>query len=748
MSSQARAGGRGVPALFTLAVFVAATLLFAVQPLFARQLLPRVGGAPAVWTTALLFFQLALLAGYALAHAQASVRDPRAPLAQLALVALASLALPLAVHGAPPSDGGDPRRWVLVALLASVGAPFVALATSGPLLQRWLADARPDASPYPLYAASNLGSLVGLLGYPLLVEPTCGLRAQVSLFSGGFALFATLTLACATVRLRARSAEPARARAPDPTPPISARTRARWIALAVVPSCLMLGATTYVGTDLAAAPLLWVPPLALYLISFIVVFARARGVAKAPGIWPRLLFLALALPLFFFALPRIRQHVPVALAHLALCFVGGLVFHGELARTRPSPARLTDFYLSIALGGALGGLACSLLAPLVLRGTYEYPLAIAAAIALLPGAPRSSEVASERARAAAFARSLGVGAEAAEGPKEPRRARRALDALVPLAALGLALWLGAGHPATPLTVGAPMVLVIACSLRAQARLGAGMAAIVLAVALQPGALYLDRTFFGVLRVDRDRETRTLFHGTTIHGVQRDDRPREPLLYYARGAPVGRLFDALGPALDGAEVGVVGLGVGALAAYARPGQRWTFYEIDDGVRRAAEQQFTFLRDARAPIEIVLGDARVSLGKAPPGRFRLLVLDAFSSDAVPTHLLTREAFALYASRLAEGGVLVVHASNRYVRLDAVAAAAARSLGLAARVAGGVRDDPSDPSRAIWLALARTPGDLRALDADPRWRPIEAGRGLAGPLWTDDFSDLIGSLTLRAR
>lgn len=774
-------------ALFTAALFLGSALLFLIQPMFAKMLLPHVGGASAVWTTCLVFFQTALLVGYAYAHAlPPRLGARRQAMLHLGVLAAPFCVLPIAVrHGAWANAGGDPTAWLLGSLAASVGAPFLVLAAGGPLLQRWFAETAPSEDPYPLFAASNVGSLVGLVGYPLVIEPLFGLAAQARLFAWGYVVYAALAAGGAIAR--ARRSDPVRGAAPDEHAAApAALERLRWIALAFVPSSLLLGATTYLGADVAAVPLLWVPPLALYLISFIVVFARARpeaGALREPDerarapfasrpprgegaahAWLRVCYVALAIGLYFFALPRITQHFAVAALHLALVLLGGLLFHGELARRRPAPRALTSFYLSIAAGGALGGVFGSLVAPLLFRGVHEYPLAIALSLVLLPR-PAPVSTPSEAEREAAFLRSIaasqgaasqgaasqGAASEsAALGVTDPGPARehspakpsrgRALDVIVPALAFALTLALGHRYLGAPIAFGVPLLACVFVSLRRQARLGLGMIGIALAAAALPGTPWRERSYFGVMRVDDRGATRTLFHGTTIHGVQRLDAPREPQLYYARGAPIGQLFDALAPRLAGARVAAIGLGVGALAAYAEPGQRWTFYEIDAAVERIARRWFTFLGDARAPIDVVLGDARLTIARANAGEFRLIVLDAFSSDAIPTHLLTREAFGVYREKLAPGGVITVHISNRHLHLDGVLAEIARDAGLAARIERGRRDDASNPARATWVALARSEADLGPLARDPRWETL---RDTKGPLWTDDHSDLLGVL-----
>lgn len=476
-------------------------------------------------------------------------------------------------------------------------------------------------------------------------------------------------------------------------------TPLRWIALAFVPSTLLVGATTFLGSDIAAVPLLWVPPLALYLLSFILVFAfPPRG--------PRTLlvaaFVALAVLLFAFSLPRTMQTLAAIPVHFLLVFLAGLVFHGELARTRPPSAQLTGFYLSMSLGGALGGVFASLVAPLLFRGVYEYPLAMAFGLLLLPPpTPRPTEA----EREAALLQSLGIAAPS-PAPAPPRRPRLALlDVAVPVLACAATAILSRAEAPSFLAVGAPLFVAIFLSVRSRRRLGAAMLGITVAASLGGRALHQERTFFGVLRVEDDGELRTFLHGTTIHGQEwlAPERQREPVLYYAREGPVGQMFAALASRLASSEIAIVGLGAGGLAAYAEPGQTWTFYEIDDAVERIARRYFHYLADSPAKTDVVLGDARLMLKHAPEHGYALLFLDAFSSDAVPTHLLTREAFALYESKLGAHGVIVGNISNRYVRLESVLAGIAADRGLVARLGRS-----AEVGHGTWVVFARREED----------------------------------------
>jgi hypothetical protein len=745
---------RATTLLFAAAAFGASALLFALEPLFGKLVLPWVGATPAAWTTCVMFFQAALLVGYAIAHL---ARVPPLVHAALMLAPVATLPIALVVGDGPPA-GGDPTLWLLGALALSVGAPFVALASAAPALQRWF-----PRDPYPLYAASNAGSLLALLGYPLVVEPSLPLSRQGRWFAIGYAIELALVVACALVARRATAGAGTDTAEADASEPSAAPASAlRWIGLAFVPSSLMLGTTIYVVTDLASIPLLWIVPLALYLVSFIAVFARPR---PRPSPIAVTAFVVLLLPLFVLSFSQAPLRPLLLLGHLGLMFVGGLVFHAELVRTRPPRAQLTRFYLAIAIGGALGGVF-NALAPHLFTGITEYPLTMALACVLLPRPPAAPTVAGDRERA--LLRSVGLDPATVAGlaptAREDADRQRARDRWIPLATTALALVAGgvlAGAAVglrTLFVLALPVALCGLLSIRRPARLGLGLFGVVLAASLgagEPAGLrHRERTFFGVLRVEDAPATaahagvRALVHGTIVHGQQSLDPAlrRTPIAYYNREGPIGQVLDALRArpgAAAGAAIAVIGLGCGGLAAYAEPGDRWTFFEIDAAVERVARDArlFTYLADARAPFEVVLGDARVALTRRPPGGYALVIVDAFSSDAMPLHLMTREAIALYRARSAEDAIFAFNVSSRYVRLERVLGALARDAGMVGYLRRDARGAPPLRAPSAWIVLARRDEDLGALARDPRWRRLPSG----GKAFTDDFSNLLGALDL---
>lgn len=742
---------------------LSALLLFVVQPMLGRALLPLLGGAPAVWTTVMLFFQTTLLLGYAYAHASARWLPWRAQLALHVLLVGAGVAvLPFSTAGAAPpaTDGLGPALWVAGWLTLAVGLPVVALSASAPLLQGWVARAG-VRDPYPLYAASNLGSLTALLGYPLAVEPLLGVAAQARAWMLGYALLVVAVAVCAVVVDRAtswRPLEPAPGTDPeaaDGSPvgddrPLDARRVARWLLLSATPVALLLGVTTHMTTDLSAVPLLWVAPLAVYLVTFIVTFDRHDRGGRLLGLSSRGLALLASPLLLVLATDSTPPLWAAVLLDLTVLLAAGLVCHGALAGDRPAVRHLTVFYLCIALGGVLGGALCAVVAPLVFDRVLEYPLAIAAACALRPSAPVADGATDRRARrdvavhlawaAAVAVVALGLDALVrAVAPDTEGRVRLVL-AFAPGAVLAHA---ASGRPARH----APALLaLLACGLVVDGHHGR--------------ALHSERSFFGVLRVTLapDGRHRWLVHGGTVHGAQALDpeRAREPLVYYHRMGPCGDVvaaWRATRERIAGAParaVGVVGLGVGSLAAYAEPGEDWTFFELDPAVERLArdERFFTFLRDCRGAWRVVAGDARLRLRDVAPGSYGLLFLDAFSGDAIPAHLLTREAMTLEAGTLAPGGLMAVHVSNRYLDLVPVVARTAASVGLVARVR---LDDMGEHAAAAtaegrttsqWMVLARREEDLGPLVEDRRWRPVAPDDA---PPWTDDHAHVLGALSL---
>jgi SAM-dependent methyltransferase len=628
----------------------------------------------------MLFFQLLLLCGYVYSHAYVSGRIPARRQVHIALLVLAAATLPLAAGAAwKPAGGEDPTWRILGLLAASVGLPYFILSTTGPLVQAWHARSHAGASPYRLFALSNLGSMLALLSYPLLFEPTFTLRHQAVIWSGGFVVFALL---CATLAWRDRGGDVPASSAEEAGKP-GVRLQALWVALAASASTLLLAFTGHMTLNVAAIPLLWVLPLALYLLSFVLCF-------EASGWYRRWLFLPL-LAAGFAAVcvtltrsnPSIWTLIPL---YSATLFVACMVCHGELARSKPHPRYLTGFYLMVALGGAVGGVLVGLVAPAVFNDLYELPFGMVAACVC-------------------------VGLALLRDRGSVLHGRWRVPARLTLLALLVAL-------------GAQLA-------RTYRENAADLRAMV-------------RSFYGVLNVRDSGEgpdaMRVLSHGTIIHGKQfLEDAKRDlPTTYYGVTSGVGlAILDARGR--GPVRLGVVGLGAGTLAAYGRCGDLVRFYDINPQVVELARTEFSFLKDTPAKVEVTLGDARLSLereAREAPQNFDVLALDAFSSDAIPVHLLTVEAFRTYLKHLKPGGILAVHISNRYLDLAPVVQQAARALSLELREIDNDDDDDAGVYRSDWLLLSASPAafrgplldEARAVDADPRVR-----------LWTDDYSDL---------
>lgn len=723
--SRARVAFDASSAPFVVTLVLGAALLFAIQPMFAKMALPLFGGAPAVWTSAMVFFQAALLAGYGYAHVSVRLLPPRAQVAvHAALLALAFASLPIGLQaGATPPGTATPVLTLLGMMAVTVGPPFAVLSATAPLLQKWYAATgfRGSEDPYHLYAASNTGSLTALLAYPFLIEPLFELPLQSRHWAEGFVVLAGLVVGCGGLMLRHR--RPA-AFAPSTdgegqAPAVTTRERFQWVALAFVPSSLFLGATTHITTDIAPVPLLWIVPLALYLLSFVFAFAARPPLRLAWVVWATPFVVVVGL--IVFKVVRFAT-VPFLATHLAILFTLCLMCHGELAKRRPHPSRLTEFYWLVSVGGVLGGVFNAIVAPLVFSDVVEYPLAIALACLLLPPRNRPDGLVPALVRAGALLLAfVGLAVATRQSP-----------AIVGLIGYALLAVVAFGWSRRPIRFGLAVAVLAVGPFMVGGQSGA--------------SLVQTRNFFGIKRVaaDRSGDFRLLFSGTTLHGAEAitaTGRP-EPLSYYDRQGPAGQVFAAIDPGRL-RRVGVVGLGTGSLACYRQPHQAWTFFEIDPGVVdiAASGRYFTFLKDCAPDAAIVLGDARLSLAREPSGRFDLLILDAFSSDAIPVHLLTREAFALYADVLSADGILLVHISNRYLDLSSLVAGVAAAGGLRSLLQYDERSEDERKrfiSSSRWMLLSRDPTIVSSFKQDRRWSEVVAGPSV--PVWTDSYSNLV--------
>ena len=684
-------------ALYAVTIFLGAFLLFQVQPIVARYILPWYGGSPAVWTTCMLFFQLLLMGGYLYAHLVRTYLNPRRqPLVHAGLLLLALTLLPITPDESwKPVDGGNPTWQIVTLLLATVGLPYLVVATSSPLLQHWFSRTEPGRSPYRLFALSNAGSLLGLVTYPFLLEPLLPTGMQTRVWSATFGVYVLVCGVCAirVFRLSAPTTEPASVDAvSDPVP---TRDRVLWLLLAACGSLMLLATTSQMTQDVAVVPFLWVLPLGLYLITFIVCFDHERWYDRR--VWSPVLGLALAAVIYMLRsddLTLVQQMVVYGVMVFASC----MICHGELVKLKPATTHLTSFYLTVAGGGALGGIFASLVAPAIFNGFWEYQVGLVGTCVLLA-------VCSDLHR-----------------------------------------------PDGRLSLVRNMAW------------GGGISALVFSFATatrddQDELIAATRNFYGVLRVydtdigegPRPVLLRSLFHGAILHGSQLlAERRREPLTYYGDDSGVALAIE-LHPRREpetpastpGLRIGVIGLGTGTVAALSHPEDTVRFYEINPEVERLANEYFFYLRDTRATTEVVLGDGRISmereLREQGSQQFDVLVLDAFSGDAIPIHLLTVEAAALYWQHLRDDGVLITHISNKYLNLHPVVRASAELFDKRYVM---ISTDPDDEeySASTWVVVTSNRTLLgRLAEHTVRW-PTESPRTIR---WTDDFSSLLGVL-----
>lgn len=737
-----------VTTAFVAALFLSALLLFSVQPMFAKMVLPRFGGSPAVWSVATVFFQGVLLLGYAYAHAlsgRINIRSGALLHIGLMIVVLI-VALPFGIGASwdrPPADGQV--LWLIGLFAASIGLPFFVLSANGPLLQAWFSKTdHPHAGdPYPLYAASNFGSLLALLTYPFVIEPISTLSQQRIVWTWGFATFIALIALAAgyAIRQTGQGVSPPADSIRTVTPRPTVEQKLVWIALSFAPSGLLVAVTAHLSTDVAAAPFLWVLPLSLFLLTFVIAFQRKPWIphARVAMLQP---FAVLAIATL--ALASLIMPLWLVIAVLLCAFFLLVLFcHGELVLRRPASDHLTAFYIYMSLGGVLGGVFAGLVAPLIFNNVYEYPLMFICALACKPDLWREGKgkVALAIVAAAGVALIATFAFNMVRG-FDPRNVTIALQILLAIVIFGVYK-----YRASPRFVLAAAVAVFVVKATE-------------ATEVRP--IETARSFFGVKRVveSADGRFRILEHGTTFHGVQRirsDDgsdvmgRP-EPLAYYHRNSAMAAAITAVRATTGLGAIGIVGLGAGSLACYARPLEDWRFFEIDPDVVRLARdtKYFNFLANCAPQAPIIIGDARLTLGDEPPHAKDIIVIDAFSSDSIPVHLLTREAIGIYLDKLKPDGMLVFHISNRHLDLATVIAAIGSEYGLTMRQsdeATAERQRQYRESRKDWrlpaqvIAVARTPATLAPLTEQTGWVPL--ARDVRVRAWTDDYSNVFSAM-----
>jgi hypothetical protein len=737
-----------VLAVYTSAIFVSALLLFSVQPLFTKMVLPRLGGSPAVWSVAMVFFQSLLLAGYSYAHFLMQIRNRAITVAvHLVLLVLALLMLPLSIasgFGEPPNSGY--AFWLLALFAVSIGLPFFALAANNPLLQAWFVrtghPAGPD--PYFLYASSNIGSFLALLSYPVLLEPMFTLRTQNLIWTGGYGLLILLIAGCGALLLRspARNTADAQTEETDaPAPPWI--LRARWIFLAAVPSGLLIAVTAHISTDVAAAPLLWVLPLSLYLLTWVLVF---QSCPLLPHQWMLLAQpLAIAGVVVLLAVGGEQNLLLTLGGHLFCFFVIAMACHGELARTRPAAKYLTGFYVALSFGGMVGGLFAGLIAPFTFSWVAEYPILLALAALCRPSGG---------------------------GERLPRWSRWYWPFLAVLAVALIALSYSTGKTSAWLedyrvwVAGSVGVLAALLALALNASRWKIFATVVVALVLvrvypaDEGRVETVRSFFGVHKivVTPHGQYHVLMHGTTIHGAQKfqnaDGTPvtgrPEPITYYHKDGGIGQAITALrerkGAPL---RVAVIGVGSGTLACAAEPGETWKFFEIDQTMVDTARdpKYFSYIQNCAPDLKPVIGDARLTFAKEPDGIYDLIIVDAYSSDAIPIHLATEEAMKIYKDRLAPQGAVVMHVSNRHLELASVIVGIADANDLKSWVYSedSGRDDEYIFATSV-VVSAREEADVGKLASSDQWAETEADEKQR--VWTDDYSNVLGAVYRRLR
>jgi hypothetical protein len=724
-------------AAYGSAIFLSAALLFVVQPMFTKMVLLRLGGAPAVWSVALVFFQAVLLLGYAYAHLLTRAAPTRfALLIHLAVMAGATLALPLDIAigwGRPPAEGE--ALWLVGLFAVSIGVPFFALSANGPLLQAWFARSdHPRAKdPYFLYAASNVGSMLALLSYPFVVEPFTRVGHQTKTWAIGFYALIALIAACGALSWSAgspaRDAEVAEQAGVGPT----WRDGVTWLALAAVPSGLLIAVTAHLSTDIAPSPFLWVVPLALYLLSFVIVFQQKPLLPHAAMV---LVQPALLVALVATIVYSVHDYLPlVMLLHAVTFFVTAMVCHGELARRRPAAGHLTAFYMWMSMGGVIGGIATALIAPHMFSWVAEYPILIVLAILCRPGLTLT-----DNRQTLLIAIAFVVGA---------------LITVVPATAFEYGITSATFY----WSLGLLLVLALAVS-RLPNPLAFAAAIILTFMVWRFYEVELDRvrSFFGVHKIiDRGDGVRVLQHGTTIHGAERlidieagpAVKPLPLTYFHAKSATVQTIAAARARTGGPITVAIVGLGAGTLACYAEPGDSWTYYEIDQVVVSIARDpnRFTYLAACAPDMPIVLGDARLTLGDEPDAVYDVILIDAFSSDTMPAHLMTKEAMAIYLSKLKPDGIVALHVSSRYMELVSVVAGIAHANGLIARLnpPEDVDLDAYQYSSAV-VAAARKDEDFSTLVSSGDWIMIRPDARQW--VWTDDYSNVIGAMIRHLR
>lgn len=722
--------------LFSSCIFLSAFLLFLVQPLIGKSVLPLLGGTPQVWNACLLFFQGILLAGYFYAHLVTQKLSVKISiLLHLVLTAAVLLMLPIqGFEGNSPASESHPILWLLLLLAANIGIPFFILCANSPLTQRWFSlISKTGKDPYFLYAASNTGSLAALMAYPFAVEPWLKLHTQRNLWSLGFVAFSVVLLVCSVLTLTLDKKHQTGNTQAAAQPALPFKQKLFWLFLAFTPSSLMYGVTTYLSTDIAAFPLLWIIPLGLYLLTFIIAFSRFGSFWTLVS---KRLFPAVVIPLVVILAigPKIPMKISIFWNFFSF-FALALFCHGTLSNQRPAPTRLTEFYLCLSLGGVLGGVFNALLAPVLFPWPIEYQIAIIFACLLRTDRAELKTVL-KRWLHGILPLSFGIFLIATF-----------LFGLYSMAILGS--WRGG-----VIFLGSALITVLLL-LRQKGRFALSVSSLFfigILFFINPNVEYSGRSFFGVHRIKTNHKLklRSYLNGSVIHGTQSLDPElsKIPSTYYHPTGPAGDILKAYRNLKTSSKAAFIGLGIGSMAAYGVPGDVWTFYEIDPLVKKIAENSkyFTYLSDSKASYQIILGDGRIQMAKAADHAYGLILIDAFSSDSIPVHLITQEALKLYLQKLADPGILAFHISNQYLDLAPVLTRLAESVGLTPLVRKDLINEQSEENLkigkkpSVWVLMIRKPSDLGLPNVAIKPQEPTAGNKSQIPLWTDNYSNIV--------
>ena len=736
--------------VYSITLLLSAILLFTVQPMFSKMILPLLGGTPQVWTTAMLFFQLNLLAGYAYAHGTTRLFSIRVQaILHIILLAIFTIALPFAIPaGWTPPEGENPTFWQLSLMTITVGGPFFIVSGSAPMFQRWFSvtDHQDASNPYFLYGASNLGSMSALLSYPFIIEPLLTLNEQTETWMFGYLALIAITALCLLLVWTKSGKNSVAAETPQThtfDDDVTTIRRLKWIILSFTPSSLMLGVTTFITTDIASAPLLWILPLSLYIGTFIIVFARK------PLLSAKSIDMASALAVAFLIAQMIaikEMHAgPMLLIglHLLIFFAVALMCHTELANSRPSAKHLTEFYLIISLGGALGGIFNAIIAPTFFIVPIEYAIALGIAMFMR----HTNDPEHSFAALKAYIKSSKL--------KDILTNEKALFVyfIVFLSALGFVIQ---GEPSATNLCAMLVIalLVLLYKTRWPFAIAATLTLLIspisfpLNIIMATDVLHQDRNFFGIIKIIEEPKQRMLMHGTTNHGTQptQDEFKLRKISYYSDVSPLSDVFDVLDQQGGEQKVGVIGLGVGVISCYTYPGRSYDFYEIDKDIADIAENRefFTYLSDCGSPYKIILGDGRLKIEEKPNKHYDAIIIDAFSSDNIPIHLLTKEAIQIYLDRVKDDGLVVLHISNNYIDLEPVVGLIGKTLGYEpiAKLRGGT--DIED------IGVASYPSHYFVISKNPQKQALLVGQGWTDAKlrddikpWTDQYSNLISVL-----